>query len=208
MFTGPLFHIGGIHATGLAMLGAGRLVFLKGRFDPGQVLELIEREKLDVEVAPAFCFDSQAPLAGCPLMAGGASGRVPRRRLLHRQAKEEPRGLDHPGRRHRDGADGSHFRCAAERSSMSVISVAAAQLRQRRSGRPRLPNAWPSGGRAPGPGDRRGCAVLRSRGAAPGVAPPSSEPRREPFYVYKQAFKLIPEGPAVGDLRDQQGQSI
>jgi long-chain acyl-CoA synthetase len=48
MLTGPLFHIGGIHATGLAMLGAGRLVFLEGRFDAGQVLELIERERVEV----------------------------------------------------------------------------------------------------------------------------------------------------------------
>jgi long-chain acyl-CoA synthetase len=48
MLTGPLFHIGGIHATGLAMLGAGKLCFLEGRFDPGQVLELIEREKVEV----------------------------------------------------------------------------------------------------------------------------------------------------------------
>ncbi len=48
MLTGPLFHIVGIHATGLAMLGAGRLVFLEGRFDAGQVLELIEREGVEV----------------------------------------------------------------------------------------------------------------------------------------------------------------
>jgi long-chain acyl-CoA synthetase len=48
MLTGPLFHIGGIHAAGLAMLGAGRLVFLEGRFDAGQVLELIERERVEV----------------------------------------------------------------------------------------------------------------------------------------------------------------
>lgn len=48
MLTGPLFHIGGIHATGLAMLGAGKLCFLEGRFDPEQVLKVIEREKVEV----------------------------------------------------------------------------------------------------------------------------------------------------------------
>jgi long-chain acyl-CoA synthetase len=48
LLTGPLFHIGGVHATGLAMVSNGTLVFLKGRFDAGEVLEVIERERVEV----------------------------------------------------------------------------------------------------------------------------------------------------------------
>jgi long-chain acyl-CoA synthetase len=44
--SGPLFHIGGLQALLLALLGGNTLVFLEGRFDPGQVLELIERERV------------------------------------------------------------------------------------------------------------------------------------------------------------------
>src|SRR5436309_11956886 len=48
LLTGPLFHIGGLHALGLALIGGGTLVFLEGRFDAGQVLEVIERERVEV----------------------------------------------------------------------------------------------------------------------------------------------------------------
>ncbi|MCW2997877.1 MAG: putative fatty-acid--CoA ligase [Solirubrobacterales bacterium] len=48
LLTGPLFHIGGLHALGLAMIGGGTLVFLEGRFDPAQVLEVIERHRVEV----------------------------------------------------------------------------------------------------------------------------------------------------------------
>ncbi|MEA2169994.1 MAG: steroid-24-oyl-CoA synthetase [Solirubrobacteraceae bacterium] len=48
LLTGPLFHIGGLHALGLAFIGGGTLVFLEGRFDPAQVLEVIERERVEV----------------------------------------------------------------------------------------------------------------------------------------------------------------
>ncbi|WP_354700566.1 3-[(3aS,4S,7aS)-7a-methyl-1,5-dioxo-octahydro-1H-inden-4-yl]propanoyl:CoA ligase [Paraconexibacter sp. AEG42_29] len=48
LLTGPLFHIGGLQALGLALIGGGTLVFLEGKFDPGQVLEVIEREKVEV----------------------------------------------------------------------------------------------------------------------------------------------------------------
>ena len=48
LLTGPLFHIGGLHALGLALLSGGTLVFLEGRFDAGQVLELIEKHKVEV----------------------------------------------------------------------------------------------------------------------------------------------------------------
>ena len=48
LLTGPLFHIGGLHALGLALLSGGTLVFLEGRFEPGQVLELIEKHKVEV----------------------------------------------------------------------------------------------------------------------------------------------------------------
>ena len=33
LLTGPLFHIGGLHALGLALLSGGTLVFLEGRFE-------------------------------------------------------------------------------------------------------------------------------------------------------------------------------
>ncbi len=48
LLTGPLFHIGGLQALGLALLGGGKLCFLDGRFDPGQVLEIIERHRVEV----------------------------------------------------------------------------------------------------------------------------------------------------------------
>jgi long-chain acyl-CoA synthetase len=48
LLTGPLFHIGGLHALGLALIGGGTLVFLEGRFDAGQVLDVIERERVEV----------------------------------------------------------------------------------------------------------------------------------------------------------------
>jgi acyl-CoA synthetase (AMP-forming)/AMP-acid ligase II len=44
--SGPLFHIGGLQSLLLALLGGNTLVFLEGRFDPGQVLDLIERERI------------------------------------------------------------------------------------------------------------------------------------------------------------------
>ena len=44
--SGPLFHIGGLQSLLLALLGGNTLVFLEGRFDPEQVLNLIEREKI------------------------------------------------------------------------------------------------------------------------------------------------------------------
>jgi long-chain acyl-CoA synthetase len=48
LLSGPLFHIGGIQAMSLAMMTGGTLAFLEGRFDPRQVLDLIERERVDV----------------------------------------------------------------------------------------------------------------------------------------------------------------
>jgi long-chain acyl-CoA synthetase len=48
LLTGPLFHIGGLHALGLALISGGTLVFLEGRFDAGQVLEVIERHRVEV----------------------------------------------------------------------------------------------------------------------------------------------------------------
>ncbi|MEY4371699.1 MAG: hypothetical protein RL219_468 [Actinomycetota bacterium] len=40
----PLFHIGGVSHLVTQIIAGGRLVFLRGRFDPEEVLELIERE--------------------------------------------------------------------------------------------------------------------------------------------------------------------
>jgi len=44
--SGPLFHIGGLQSLLLALLGGNTLVFLDGRFDPEQVLDVIERERV------------------------------------------------------------------------------------------------------------------------------------------------------------------
>src|ERR1700682_4895904 len=46
--SGPMFHIGGIQALLLAMLCGHTVVFLEGRFDAGQVLDVIERERVTV----------------------------------------------------------------------------------------------------------------------------------------------------------------
>jgi long-chain acyl-CoA synthetase len=46
--SGPMFHIGGLQALLLASLCGHTVVFLEGRFDPGQVLDLIEHERVTV----------------------------------------------------------------------------------------------------------------------------------------------------------------
>jgi long-chain acyl-CoA synthetase len=46
--SGPMFHIGGLQALLLATLCGHTVVFLDGRFDAGQVLDLIERERVTV----------------------------------------------------------------------------------------------------------------------------------------------------------------
>jgi acyl-CoA synthetase (AMP-forming)/AMP-acid ligase II len=46
LHTGPLFHIGGLHAMHRSVLVGNTLVFGKGRFDPGEALELIERYRI------------------------------------------------------------------------------------------------------------------------------------------------------------------
>jgi long-chain acyl-CoA synthetase len=46
--SGPMFHIGGLQALLLASLCGNTVVFLEGRFDAGQVLDLIERERVSV----------------------------------------------------------------------------------------------------------------------------------------------------------------
>jgi long-chain acyl-CoA synthetase len=46
--SGPLFHIGGVQSLLLALLGGNTIVFLDGRFDSGQVLDIIERERVSV----------------------------------------------------------------------------------------------------------------------------------------------------------------
>lgn len=42
----PLFHVGGAQTVLFSLVTGGRLVFLEGRFDPGQVLRLIEVEQV------------------------------------------------------------------------------------------------------------------------------------------------------------------
>ena len=46
--SGPLFHMGGVQALILNLIGGATVVFLQGRFDAGEVLELIERESVNV----------------------------------------------------------------------------------------------------------------------------------------------------------------
>lgn len=46
--SGPLFHMGGIQALILNLIGGATVVFLQGRFDAGEVLELVERERVTV----------------------------------------------------------------------------------------------------------------------------------------------------------------
>lgn len=48
LLTGPLFHIGGIQAMALGMVGGNTLIFLEGRFNPVEVLDLIEREQVNI----------------------------------------------------------------------------------------------------------------------------------------------------------------
>lgn len=48
LLSGPLFHVGGFQATMLNFLTGATVVFTEGRFDPGQVLDLIERERITV----------------------------------------------------------------------------------------------------------------------------------------------------------------
>jgi long-chain acyl-CoA synthetase len=44
----PLFHLAGIQISCTTMLSGGSLIFLRGKFDAGEVLELIERERVRV----------------------------------------------------------------------------------------------------------------------------------------------------------------
>lgn len=46
LHTGPLFHIGGLHALHRAVLMGNTLVFGRGKFDAGEALELIERHRV------------------------------------------------------------------------------------------------------------------------------------------------------------------
>ncbi len=49
LLTSPLFHVGGLHAGLLAGLSTGaKLVLTEGRFDPEEVMQLIERERISV----------------------------------------------------------------------------------------------------------------------------------------------------------------
>lgn len=46
LVTMPLFHIGGLQISTMTMLSGGKVVFLEGRFDPVEVLQLIQRERM------------------------------------------------------------------------------------------------------------------------------------------------------------------
>lgn len=46
LVTMPLFHQGGLQISLMTLLSGGKIVFLEGRFDPLQVLQLIDREKV------------------------------------------------------------------------------------------------------------------------------------------------------------------
>jgi long-chain acyl-CoA synthetase len=44
----PLFHLAGVQISSTTLLSGGSLIFLKGRFDAAEVLQLIERERVRV----------------------------------------------------------------------------------------------------------------------------------------------------------------
>ncbi len=46
LHTLPLFHVGGIQALGMNFMSGSKMIFLEGRFDAGEVLRLIERERV------------------------------------------------------------------------------------------------------------------------------------------------------------------
>jgi acyl-CoA synthetase (AMP-forming)/AMP-acid ligase II len=46
LMTTPMFHLGGVTASLSALLDGNRMVLLRSRFDPREVLELIERERV------------------------------------------------------------------------------------------------------------------------------------------------------------------
>jgi long-chain acyl-CoA synthetase len=48
LHTFPLFHIGGIQVMCFSMLTGGTMVFLEGRFESGKVLDLVERERINL----------------------------------------------------------------------------------------------------------------------------------------------------------------
>src|SRR5437764_1415751 len=48
LFTVPLFHIGGVSSVIVGLLSQARMVFLTGRFDPVEVLHVIERERVTI----------------------------------------------------------------------------------------------------------------------------------------------------------------
>ena len=48
MLSVPLFHLAGIQVSLTTLLSGGRAVFLTGKFDPGEVLRLIETERVRV----------------------------------------------------------------------------------------------------------------------------------------------------------------
>jgi long-chain acyl-CoA synthetase len=49
LLSSPLFHVGGLHSSFCSGMTAGaKMVFTEGRFDPEQVLQLIERERISI----------------------------------------------------------------------------------------------------------------------------------------------------------------
>jgi long-chain acyl-CoA synthetase len=46
LHTLPLFHVGGIQALGMNFMSGSKMIFLEGRFDAGEVLRLVERERV------------------------------------------------------------------------------------------------------------------------------------------------------------------
>jgi long-chain acyl-CoA synthetase len=48
LHTLPLFHVGGIQALGMNFMSGSKMIFLEGRFDAGEVLRLIESERVSL----------------------------------------------------------------------------------------------------------------------------------------------------------------
>jgi len=82
----PFFHVGGLHGSALAVLCIGGTLVVVDRFDPGEILQIIETEKVHglVGVPAMFLFMAQHPnfaktdlSSVAVLTAGGAPLPVP-----------------------------------------------------------------------------------------------------------------------------------
>jgi long-chain acyl-CoA synthetase len=102
LVTVPLFHIGGLTSLVMHVITGGRIVFLRGRFDPEEVLDTIEREEVTswggvptmarrVLESPTFPERNLSSLRSFPL--GGAPIPSDLLQRLREQLPHDARGL-------------------------------------------------------------------------------------------------------------------